>query len=90
MIGIMLYQVHCPKNIYRPRFVLSPTLMAGIFQPNHPVTTWRAKSSPNPSMTPFMKGRTRFMAIEDANASIRVRVDRDESKMDRVTETGVF
>ena len=62
--------------------------MAGIFQPNHPVMTRRAKISPNPSMTPFIKGRTRFTAKEDANASTRVRVDKEESKMDSVAETG--
>jgi hypothetical protein len=73
----------------RPReFVPSPTLMAGIFQPNHSVTTRRAKISPNPSITPLIKGRTRLMAREDANTSTRVRVDKEESKIESVAEMG--
>jgi hypothetical protein len=39
-------------------------------------------------MTPFIKGRTRFTAREDANASARVRVDKEESKMESVADIG--
>src|SRR5260221_9124460 len=88
-VKITLY--HHEKIDCRPRdFPPSPTLMAGIFQPNHSVTTRRAKISPNPSMTPLIKGRTRLMAREDANTSARVRVDKEESKMDSVAEMGGF
>lgn len=80
----MLY--HHEEIVYRRQgFVRSPIL--AMFQPNHAVTTCRAKISPNPSITPFTKGRKRFMASEDASASNRVRVDKEESNMDRVTET---
>lgn len=90
-VKITLYhEVHHEKIDCRPReFLPSPTLIAGIFHPNQFVTTRRAKISPNPSMTPLIKGRTRLMAREDANTSTRVRVDKEESKMDSVAEMGV-
>ena len=71
--------------------VRSPTfVVAAFFHPNHPTATFLAKISPNPSITPFTKGRSRFTASDETNANRRVRVDNDESKIDRVTEAGDF
>jgi len=71
--------------------VRSPTFaVEAFFHPNQPTATFLAKISPNPSITPFIKGRSRFTASDEANAKIRVRVDNDESKTDRVTDTGGF
>jgi len=39
-------------------------------------------------MTPFTNGRKRFTAREEASANALVRVDKEESKIDNVTETG--
>ncbi len=61
---------------------------AGLFHPNHSITTFLAKISPNPSMTPFTNGKKRFTAREEANANTLVRVDKEGSKIDNVTETG--
>lgn len=54
------------------------------FQPNHPMTTFLAKTSPKPSITPFTNGKSKLMASEARAAFIRVRVDREESKMTNV------
>jgi len=47
-----------------------------------------AKISPNPSMTPFTKGRSMLMANEEKNAVTRVRVEREGSKMVNVALGG--
>jgi len=39
-------------------------------------------------MTPFTKGRSKLTAREEKRAVSRVRVEREESKMAKVTETG--
>lgn len=58
------------------------------FHPNHPITTFLAKISPKPSMTPFTNGRSILMASEEKNAVTRVRVDSVGSKIARVAESG--
>ena len=58
------------------------------FQPNQPKTTFLAKISPNPSMTPFTKGSARLIARAESKATTRVFVDREGSKMARVEDGG--
>lgn len=60
----------------------------GPFQPNHSITTFLANISPKPSITPFTNGRRRLTARDDTKAVTLVRVDKEESKMASVTETG--
>lgn len=64
------------------------TVDAGPFHPSHSITIFLANISPNPSMTPLTNGNKRFTARDEANANALVRVDKEESKMDSVTETG--
>lgn len=74
------------------RAVRSPTLetvgLGAEDQPNHVMTTFFAKISPNPSMTPLTKGRSRLTASAEKNATVRVLVDSEESKIARVAEGG--
>lgn len=41
-------------------------------------------------MTPLTKGRRKFIAKEENNALTRARVDREESKMASVADTGTL
>ena len=52
------------------------------------ITTFLAKISPNPSITPFTKGSNRFTAREEKKAVNRVRLESDESKIAEVNDTG--
>jgi len=56
----------------------------------HPIqlTTFLAKISPNPSMTPFTKGRRKLIARALVRARRRVRVESVESKIVRVADGG--
>lgn len=47
-----------------------------------------AKISPNPSITPFTNGNSMLMANEERRAFIRVRVEREESKIIKVADRG--
>jgi hypothetical protein len=49
--------------------------------------TFLAKISPNPSITPFTKGKAMLMARAEKRASTRVRVDSVESNMVRVADS---
>ena len=60
----------------------------GFFQPNQLITTFLANISPKPSITPLTKGKRRLTAKDDASARVRVRIEREESKIDKVTDTG--
>ena len=58
------------------------------FHPSQSITTFLAKISPNPSMTPFMKGNSRLTARDEKKAVNRVRFESDESKMAEVSDIG--
>ena len=65
-----------------------PTLAAaapGTRHPSHP-TTFLAKISPKPSMTPFTNGRNMLIVSEDTRAHARVRTERVPSKTASVVE----
>ena len=50
--------------------------------------TFFAKISPNPSITPFMKGSSKLTAREEKKAVNRVRFESDVSKIAEVSDTG--
>ena len=52
------------------------------------IRTFLAKISPNPSMTPFTKGSSKFTAREEKKAVSRVRLESDVSKIAEVRDTG--
>lgn len=52
------------------------------------MTTFFAKISPNPSITPFTKGSSRFTARDEKRAINRVRLESDESKIAEVSDAG--
>jgi len=56
--------------------------------PSQLITTFLAKISPKPSMTPFTKGNSRFTAREETKAIDRARLESDESKIAEVSDTG--
>lgn len=67
----------------------TPTFVAtGFGQPNQGPTTFRAKISPNPSMTPFTNGKNMLIAMDDTSATTLVRVDTFESNTVRVNDGG--
>lgn len=82
---------HYRARALRPE-VPRPSLVSvdpGTFQPNHTITTFLAKISPNPSITPLINGRNKFIATEDAIAIRRVRVERVASNADKVAKGAV-
>jgi hypothetical protein len=56
--------------------------------PSQAITTFLAKISPNPSITPFTKGNSRFTAREEKKAVNRVRLESDESNIAEVIDIG--
>lgn len=61
-----------------------PTLVVVEPQPSQLNTKFLAKISPKPSITPLTKGKKRLIASEDASAISLVRVEKDESNIERV------
>ena len=51
---------------------LAALAVPGTFQPNHCTTTFFAKISPKPSITPFTNGSSTLIATLDSSASARV------------------
>lgn len=82
------------RRLSLPVGVLNPTPAtpgpkpAGRGNPNNGATTFFAKISPNPSMTPLMKGSSMLIAREENTARTRARAVRFGLKIDRVTEGG--
>lgn len=63
------------------------TAPPGNFQPNRPAKLL-ANISPNPSITPLIKGRSKLIDREETSAKIRERVDRRLSNMESVAGGG--
>jgi len=70
---------------------LTPTFATpdpGNFHPSHPTTTFLAKISPKPSMTPLTNGMRQLMAKADSSAPTLVRVGMLESNIAIVADGG--
>lgn len=65
-----------------------PTPGPGMSHPKYPTTMFFAKISPNPNITPFTNGNKRLMARDDANASMRARLESELLNIARVTDEG--
>lgn len=83
-IYVNLYLCDLPR---RPRdAAVDPGTL--VPQPNHLRTTFLAKISPNPNMTPFTNGKSKLIARAEANDLTRVEVERVLSKTESVAEVG--
>jgi len=56
-------------------------------QPKYSNTIFLANISPNPSMTPLTKGKSKLIAKDENNAVTRVRVEREGSNIARVADS---
>jgi len=79
---------------YRPfcerERVPSPTVVATVGpHPSQPTITVFAKISPNPSITPFTKGKNMLMDNEESNAQKRALAGSEESKTASVADAAI-